>query len=262
MNDIEIKEYDPNYDLYSELLIKKAEIKKEGYQYYMDYLRVFGELINTAYEAKIECIKKKKLIEFYQAKINKNEDVDTNQADRYIEAVMDTYYKTLETMRNEYTLSKSFEFCSSEEIRQVKDTYRKLAKLIHPDMNKIYSDDRKIQEFWMDVCNAYQNNRLEEIQELEITICKYLSDIGYDCETIEIADIENKISILENEIEDLMNSNPYLYKLLMDNEDAVSMKKQELEDEIEESIDYQKDLEYELNNLLDSNTFIKVECYA
>lgn len=262
MTDTEIKEYDLNYDLFNELLIKKAEIKKERYQLYISYIKEFGELINQSFESKIECIKKKKLIEYYQAMINKNMNIDPNKAEKYMNSIMSSYYKELEEMKKEYVFSKSFKICSPEEVKEVKKTYRKLAKLIHPDMNKIYISDLKIQEFWIDVCNAYNNNNLEEIQELEIAICKYLSDQGYDCKTIDINDIETKINSLEKEIEDLINSNPYLYKALLSDEDEVIKKKQELNDEIIDSKEYLQTLDQELDDILRNNDINFVEAYA
>lgn len=262
MNDVEIKEYDPNYDLYNELLLKKEEIKKEGYQYYMEYIRTFGELINKAYETKVECIKRKKLIEYYQAKINKNEDIVISKANDFINNVMYSYQKELEKMQKELVNAKAFTYCSSEEIRKIKQIYRKLAKLIHPDISKLYKKDLKIEDYWYSLCDAYENNRLEDIEELDVMICKYLFDKGYYNEEIKIDSIEEKINAIEKEIEDLQNTNPYLYKLILDDCDTVKSKKEELEEEIQDNEEYIRKLDIEISRLLDENGFSLESVYA
>ena len=65
-----------SYSRYEELLSKRDELRKKSYDYYAEYVRTFGEQILAVFQQKIECIKKKKTIEFYQQALNKGNEID------------------------------------------------------------------------------------------------------------------------------------------------------------------------------------------
>ena len=59
-----IKVKNTSYILYEELLLKKENLRKEGRQYYISYMKLFGDLMVEVFRKKIECIRKKKMIAF------------------------------------------------------------------------------------------------------------------------------------------------------------------------------------------------------
>jgi predicted nucleic acid-binding Zn-ribbon protein len=67
---------------------------------------------------------------------------------------------------------------------------------------------------------------------------------------IEIPNIEAKIKELEEEIEKIMNTDPYQYRYLLEDKTAVEEKKKVLEDELREYEEYSNKLEEMLNGLL------------
>ncbi len=67
MNDI-IRVKNVSYDRYEELLMRRDAIKKEAFQYERAYVREFGDLILEIFQMKLECIRKKKTIEFLRRK--------------------------------------------------------------------------------------------------------------------------------------------------------------------------------------------------
>ena len=59
-----------SYARYEELITRRDSLKKEAFQYHRAYIREFGDLILKVFRKKIECIQKKKTIEYCQAALN------------------------------------------------------------------------------------------------------------------------------------------------------------------------------------------------
>lgn len=74
-----IKSGGSEYDEYESILLERDRCRKEAGQIYTAYLKIFGRLIVENYEAKIECIKCKKTIEYYQSCINRGVTVDAKK---------------------------------------------------------------------------------------------------------------------------------------------------------------------------------------
>ena len=71
--------------LYEELLMERDELLKEVFQYERAYIREFGELILQVFEMKLECIRKKKTIEYCQSFINKGKSIDSDALKEYLQ---------------------------------------------------------------------------------------------------------------------------------------------------------------------------------
>ena len=64
MSDELIRIKNASYARYEELLIQRDAVKKEAFQQEREFVRVFGELILDVFRLKMECICKKKSIEY------------------------------------------------------------------------------------------------------------------------------------------------------------------------------------------------------
>ena len=60
-----IKGHNTSYARYEELINRRDELKKEAFQYHAEYVKVFGDLILELFRKKIECIRKKKTIDWH-----------------------------------------------------------------------------------------------------------------------------------------------------------------------------------------------------
>ena len=69
-------------------------------------------------------------------------------------------------------------------------------------------------------------------------INRELSDFTGEISTINIPDVAQKTAALEAEIAEIMNTNPYQYKFLLADEEAVAAKKDDLEGELSSYLDY------------------------
>ena len=57
-----IKLKNTSYTKYEEVLLRRDNLRKEAEHFHMEYIREFGSLIIKAFEIKVECIRKKKMI--------------------------------------------------------------------------------------------------------------------------------------------------------------------------------------------------------
>ena len=121
--------------------------------------------------------------------------------------------------------------------------YRDLAKLIHPDLHPELENDPQILEFWQKIVLAYEHNQLEDMEELDFQVRKYLEGKENDNTDIIVPDLDKKIRRTEQEIERITSTEPYLYKLLLQDAESVAAKKEELREEINTYTDYSKQLD-------------------
>ena len=96
-----IKSTDSKYEEYENLLLERDQLNKEAGQIWTAYLRIFGKLISDNYEEKLECIKCKKIIAYYQNALNHGGVVDSAAMERYLEKEMAEYYANLNRMIKE-----------------------------------------------------------------------------------------------------------------------------------------------------------------
>ena len=232
-----------SYSRYEELLTKRDELRKKAFQYYRAYIREFGDLMLEVFQIKIECIKKKKTIEFYQRALNQGGVIDRDALDDYLVKEMAEYQKQLNDMIKDNEASKDFDTISEIELLKIKSIYRKLAKLIHPDINPMTYENEDLMDLWNRIVIAYQCNELKEIQELEVLTHKVLEQLGVDELEIDIPDISIKIDEVLKEIHDIETTNPYMYRFLLDDPKAIQEKKDSLKQELEEYQDYANELD-------------------
>lgn len=240
---------------YEEALLRRDNLRKEAEQIHIDFIREFGDLMTESFRMKVECIRKKKMISYCQKLMNLGKDINGNDLTRYIEKEMAEYEAELAEMIQGVTAAKHAEAISDADVRKVKKIYYALVKLIHPDMHPELADDSTIREYWGRIVTAYRHNDLDEMQELDTLVRMYLSGHGIDPSDVNVEDIEDKIAKVENEIETILTTNPYLYRLILENKKEIEAKKREYEEEIASYKKYSEELdevlsEFEIKEML------------
>ena len=241
-----IKSSDSKYTEYENLLLERDQVQKEAGQIWTVYLQMFGKLISDNYEEKLECIKCKKTIAYYQAALNKGGTVDVEAMEKYLEQEMAEYYANLHRMLKENEEANNAGTSTPYEVERAKTLYRRLAKLIHPDINPETDRSEELQEIWNRAVIAYHANNVKELAELEVLARKVLKDLGAGDVKVEIPDIEEKIDAVREEISDIIHSEPYTLRTFVENKETADKKKAELEEELEAYRKYHK----ELNNII------------
>lgn len=242
MNDLEKSGRDTLYAKYEKLLLERDALKKEAGSCLTAYLREFGELITRVFEKKIDCISRKKSIAFCQAAVNRGEMIPADDLQKYLASTMAEYKKQLSEMAEDYKKAKLSKTSSEFAYVQCKSLYRKIAKLIHPDINPAAWKYPEISDLWDRTVAAYGMNDAEELQAVEVLVHKVLDDNGFDPDEIKIDNLEERIRQLEAENLRIISTDPYQYKDLLENADAVAQKKKDLEEEYESYVKYAKEL--------------------
>lgn len=88
-------------------------------------------------------------------------------------------------------------------------------KQIHPNINPMVADSEELQSLWQRTVIAYNWNDLRLLEELEVLVGKALESVTDGKIEIEIPDIEEKISELEQEIQRIMETDPYQYSFCL-----------------------------------------------
>lgn len=232
-----------SYERYGELLQKKESLKKEAEQYKIQYDEIFSVLNNDTYEAKMECVKKRKIVSYCKNLTELGSLIFRKDLDEYIEKAMIDYKDALQYIFNEDDIHNEQKNNQTAHSKQIKSIYRQLARLIHPDMNSDLKDNKVIQDLWNRTCIAYNCSNLEEMEELEVLINRYLESINHYHMEIEIPNVDEKIFDLNREIEKIIHTNPYQYKYVIADRNMIVKKKEEL---LKELSDYKRYLN-ELN---------------
>lgn len=237
-----MSEENENYQQYEKLLFERDKYKKQAGEYLRDYIREFGELLTEVFRKKISCIEKKKMINYCQLRLNRGEMIDAQAMSEYIRREMEEYNEQLANMMHNNELCRKDVAISNSDVMQIKRIYRRIAKKIHPDIHPGTLDLPVLSDLWVEVTDAYERNDLKALEELEIQINSILRELGDDVPDAEIPDIEEKISALEAEIENILSTVPYQYKFLLEDEEKVQEYKEELQEELEEYTRYEKQL--------------------
>lgn len=239
-----------DYGRYEELLLQRDHLEKEAYHYQMEYTREFGDLTIEAFQLKIDCISLKKSIAFCIAAKNRGEEPDPAKLRELLSRQMAAYRKQLEDLINERDASQIGLPLSPYEVSEIKKIYRRIAKILHPDISPLTKEYPELAELFNRVMIDYQCNDLKDLRDLEVLINKILDDNGIDTVNIVIPNVTERITELEEEIEQILTTEPYLYKQLLADAFKVQAKKDKLTKEIEEYRTYKEQLETQLRTLM------------
>ena len=250
MRDEIIRVSNSSYAKYEELLMRKDEAKKQAFQYERAYIREFGDLILELFQLKMESIRKKKTIEYCQALANKGESIDQNALQAYLAKELAEYKKQLKKMIRDNEAAKNSSKVTEAVMFKIKRIYHNLVKKIHPDINPVTNENEELKSLWQRLIVAYNCNDLKEMEEIEVLVNALLAKLDLGTIDVTIPNIDEKIAELEKEIERIKTTDPYRYKYILEDPDAVSRKEEELHKEIREYEDYGKQLDEYLNGLL------------
>ncbi len=251
-----IKVKNADYARYEELLMQRDLLRKEAGILHMLYVKEFGDLYLALFTRQIACIKKKKLIGYYQRAVNLGQPIDRAAIERLLAEEMKNYAEQLQRMLEENAAAKDMEEVSQLKLLKIKRIYRRLAKQLHPDINPKTSEIPELMELWNAAVTAYNCNSLKDMEELEVLVGRAIERIGLGLTEIEIPDLAKKIEAVEAEIERIRTTDPYQYKFLLDDPEAVAGRRQDLEAQEHYYIDYEKELDAAIDELLRSGVKI------
>jgi len=222
---------------YLKLYEKMEDLKKEKEYLESLYMCKLGALIFLRLENEIKYRRlKKKLVLIVKSK-NKGEKINIEEIEAALEEELAEFYRDLEELRNNLKNSREFlelPSLTDEEAKKVKEIFRSLAKILHPDVNRGLNEE--MMELWLKVKEAYENNDLTTLIILQ-GIVKH-NEIKDD---IKVTSIEENIVVLKKKINELKkfideeeNSFPLNIKELIDDNEYIKEKKKDITNDIHE----------------------------
>ncbi len=238
-----------DYSRYEELLLKRDEVEKQADHMFMEYTRIFGDITTEIFKLKVECIAIKKSISYIITIKNRGEELDPQKLVEYIEERMAAYQAELDEMIRNNEESKKGVPISAYQEKEIKRVYRKLAKILHPDLSNITEKHPELAELFQRVMIAYKCNNYKEIKELEVLTSKALDDLGEEKFEVVIPNIEEKIEELEDEIQGIMTTEPYTYQEYILDHEKQEAKMREFQEEKETYTKYKEELQKNLKDI-------------
>ncbi len=238
-----VKAENTKYNEYEELLLERDRLNKEAGQLWTVYVQTFGQLMADLFEEKIACIRQKKLIAYYQSAANRGETIDADALEKKLEQDMAVHQLELRRMIEEQKRCAEAGTSTYYEVERSKTLYRRLAKLLHPDIRPETDRNESLRKLWLRIVEAYRQNDVKTLAELEVLTRKALKDLAIDgAVRVDIPDLEERIEQIKKEIVDIMSTDPYTYRTLLEDDEAVKMKKKEMQEELVTYRNYHREL--------------------
>lgn len=228
---------------FKEIFLKKfSELEKlknyEKYIYEAKYYSIFGNLETEYLETTISLRYLKRKVARIQLQINLNEKINLQEIEIFLNEELNAYYIELENFKKKVEFQNKIngikDYLNFDEVKELKEKYRILAKKLHPDFNPNIS--KKEKEYWNLVLEAYNGNDLETLKNIYEIFENYeVSEIkDYNIESLEaeIMKIENKINEKTEEYNNLIKTYPYYLKNLLKDEEWIKKNELELKEKI------------------------------
>ena len=116
-----IKVRNAEYSRYEELLLERDRLRKEARIYHGLYVKEFGELHLSLFEKQINCIKKKKMIGYYQMAINCGGVIDQAEIDALLTKEMEEYQQKLHSHEGDGGVSEKASADAGRKQRRKRD---------------------------------------------------------------------------------------------------------------------------------------------
>ncbi len=238
------------YEEYENLLIQKEQLIKEATSYQIRYTQEFGEQICANFELKIQCIKVKKSIGYCRRRMNRGLSVDASKMEAEIEQEMKSYYMQLGTMQEEYDMAQKAEKIAHYESLLAKRLYRRLAKLLHPDINAMTEQDEELTDLWNRIVIAYHQSDVSALEELEVLAKRKLEELGAEGIEKDYSDLEERIERVERQINNIITTEPYSYKEILESAERTEAFRETLKAEHDDFENYLETLKRALEEML------------
>lgn len=200
-----------------------------------EYMLKLGNLEYKAYEAQCAALRLKRKIELIQARKNRQEVINLTVIDKTLDEEFLEYEKKLneqvEKMNEALEHSKG-EYLSEEDNKELKKLYRKIVKVLHPDINlEVTAAQVKMLD---NAVNAYKNGDLKTLRIIdEMVGDRKLPKKHQDALTQlkeEKERLDRMLVFVQESITKIKSEYPYCVKDILEDEKKVEQKKSEFEE--------------------------------
>jgi len=196
------------------------------------YFTIIGKDQLEKLYLEFESKKLKRKIELIQSYINQNKSVNIAEVENILlresldwEREIKNYATALKNAEKRVKLLET-----EPDSTQLKSLFRKLCKMLHPDINPNLNEMQKL--LWTRVYEAYKDCNLEELKSIELILD---NDEDYKISEVQndLSEIKNKldksIKYYIEKINDVKSKKPYTLINIVENEELIKKEKENTE---------------------------------
>lgn len=186
----------------------------------MQYMLIFGGLEYKLYEAYCDYLRLRRKKEMIQAKKNREEPIDLEEIEAALDVEFRAYKERLQAKMEEVTSAidrSEGEWLSEEDTVRLKQRYRRIMKRLHPDLNPSVTEEER--ELFYRAVESYKNGDLATIEMILALIeGRAPDDLPTDAAAMEeeIARLEALIKSVREQIENIKEKPPYIWKIYVE----------------------------------------------
>lgn len=208
----------------SNLVLRRDELKyKICENIKTKYMLEIGKIEYKVYEIYIKYIRLKRKRDLIQAKLNRKEKISLTEIENKLDEEFLEYkeklYEKLDDINRALEIN-DLPVLSIEESKRLKKMYLNIVKKIHPDLNPNLSEE-KIELFQL-VVDAYKRSDLVALESI-FYLLENDEDLSEINDNLNLEEERNRllkiVDSLEEEIQKIKKSYPYILKVYLEDED-------------------------------------------
>jgi len=221
-----------------------------------EYMLSIGKLEYAVFEYQCKILRAKRKIEIIQSFLNREQSYSIAEIEKQLDKEYQEYTKKLLDKQKEIENarlknSNHGRLLTEEETKELKKLYTLIVKKLHPDINPNTTEEQHAQ--FADAVNAYKNTNLSELRIIYLLLEKTSVT-----ETVNSMDklitrkelLLNEKEYLSNEIKNIKETFPYTVKDLLQNEDKLKNKIDELSSQLTECQEQYNVIENHLKDMI------------
>ena len=199
-----------------------------------EYMLKLGSLEYKAYEAQCAALRLKRKIELIQARKNRQEIINLAVIDKNLDEEFLEYERKLNEQvekMNEVLEHSKGEYLSEDDNKELKKLYRKIVKVLHPDINpEVTVAQVKMLD---NAINAYKNGDLRSLRIIDEMVGEHKLPEKHQDALMRLKEekerLDRMVSSIGESITKIKSEYPYNVKDILEDEKKVEQKKAELE---------------------------------
>lgn len=200
----------------------------------MEYMMELGGLEYKAYEAQCTALRLKRKIELIQAKRNRQEKILLYVIEEMLDDEFAEYQRHLNeqiSKMNDALERRKAKKLSDEESKEIKKLYRKVVRVLHPDINPDASEAQI--RLFDNAVSAYKNGDLNALRIIHGMVGNDTVPEQHENVMTQLAEekkrLQDVMKSIQEETDEIKSDYPYTMKELLEDEEKRKQQKQELE---------------------------------
>ncbi|MDZ7838002.1 MAG: hypothetical protein U5N58_08630 [Actinomycetota bacterium] len=176
------------------------------------YIIKIGQYEYRLAEAECSTARLKRKIALLQSQINKGKSIDLDDIEKTLDREYRKWEQQIKQLTEQVTRADTRikSLLPAADSRKLQKLYRKLVKILHPDLNPVMDDKQKL--LWQRLQDAYRNGDLEEVELIDMLTASFKeTDIQKNQGQLDkaISSYQQKVRKLSDEIVTILSAFPF-----------------------------------------------------